>query len=87
MNAAAGATYIPSPIVNADPQSPESKLARQAAQIAAQVHADSKYDDKTLAIEAFADYANHRSRNLAYGALVSAGFLSAVVIAHRFMTK
>lgn len=80
-------TYIPSPIVNADPQSPESKLARQAAQIAAQAHADSKYDDKTLVSEGFANYVNHRSRNLVYGALASAGFLSAVVIAHRFMTK
>ena len=81
------ASYIPSPIVNANPQSPESILARQAAQVAAQAQADSKYDDKTLAREGYVDYNNHRSRNLVYGALVSAGFLSAVVIAHRFMSK
>lgn len=81
------ASYIASPIVNANPQSPESILARQAAQVAAQAHADSKYDDKTLAREGYADYNNHRSINLVYGALVSAGFLTAVVIAHRFMGK
>ncbi len=81
------ASYIPSPIVNANPQSPESILARQAAKLAAQAQADSKYDDKTLTREGYADYNNHRSRNLVYGALVSAGFLSLVVIAHRSMSK
>ena len=79
---------IEAPVVSSDTTSPESVLARQAKKIQAQAYADTFYDDKTLDIkEGFSPYNDeaftngmltpqHRSRNLLYGALASAGFLA-----------
>jgi hypothetical protein len=86
---------VPAPIVSSDNTSPEAILAREAKRIQAQAHADTKYDDKDIGsadnftdfrLEQFinpSSYVDHRSRNLAYGALASAGFLGLVVFITR----
>ena len=70
-------------------------MAREVTRIKAQAEADTKYDDKNIAediepfvgtIDPFLDpssYVDHRSRNLAFAALASAGFLAVVVFATR----
>ncbi len=93
MNALKG-TLVAAPIVSSDNTSPEAILAREAKRIQAQAEADTKYDDKNIDTETevepedepFIDpssYVDHRSRNLAFGAIASAGFLALVVFAAR----
>ena len=92
MNALKG-TLVAAPIVSNDNTSPEAVLAREAKRVQAQAEADTKYDDKNIqeepfvgSIDTFLDpssYVDHRSRNLALGALTTAGFLALVVFAAR----
>lgn len=96
MNALKG-TLVAAPVVSSDNTSPEAVLARETARIKAQAEADTKYDDKNIAedgdaetfvgsMDPFIDpssYVDHRSRNLAFAALASAGFLAVVVFATR----
>jgi hypothetical protein len=84
---------VPAPIVSSDNTSPEAILAREAKRIQEQAHADTKYDDKNItdtfmnySEDSFVDpssYVDHRSRNLLYAALASAGFLGFVVFLAR----
>lgn len=74
---------IAAPIVSSDSTSPEAILARNAKKVEAQSYADSAYDDKDITTESFANYGNHRSRDLAYGIVASAAFLSLFV----FLTR
>jgi hypothetical protein len=92
MNALKG-TLVAAPIVSSDNTSPEAILAREAKRLQAQAEADTKYDDKNIGDEPFvggaeqfidpSSYVDHRSRNLAFGAIATAGFLALVVFAAR----
>ncbi len=79
-------TLVAAPVVSSDNTSPEAVLAREVTRIKAQAEADTKYDDKNIGEEPFinpSSYVDHRSRNLAFGALASAGFLAVIVFAAR----
>lgn len=78
------AITIAAPVVSSDVTSPESILARRAKQVEEQIHANTAYDDKTLLTEGFeVQTLAHRSRNLLYGAIASAAFLTVFVAIFR----
>lgn len=75
---------VAAPVVNSDSTSPEAILARKAKIVELQSHADSAYDDKSIQRDGFTTQtAEHHARNLLYGTIVSAGFLSLFVAIFR----